>query len=295
MDRPEPLKLSSGNLELHLEPGIGGSISGFTFSADGEVWPIFRPAPKNEPSVLEMSSFPLVPWVNRVRDGMFMFRGQQVRLSPDPSIDPSPLHGHGWLGAWTVESAEATAASLGFRYPGGEWPWTYSARQDFTLDPAGISITLECTNESEEPMPCGLGHHPYFLCGPDTRLDTQVACAWTIDERVLPVEKVPAQGRFSLSNRQICAQDLDHGFGGWGGRASISDPAWPFRVEFSSPTAGFFQVYSPASGGFFVAEPVTHANAAMNAPEEEWPELGMAVLDPGRTMTLETRFDVIAG
>ena len=43
-------------------------------------------------------------------------------------------------------------------------------------------------------MPCGLGQHPYFPCGPETRIDTQVADVWTIDEHVLPVEKVPADG-----------------------------------------------------------------------------------------------------
>ena len=51
---------------------------------------------------------------------------------------------------------------------------------------------------------------------------------------------------------------------------SISDPDLPFRIEMSSPDARFFQLYSPASGGLFVAEPVTHANAALNAPEAEW-------------------------
>ena len=62
----------------------------------------------------------------------------------------------------------------------------------------------------------------------------------------------------------------------------------------SSPDARFFQLYSPASGGLFVAEPVTHANAAMNAPEEEWAELGMRVLEPGETMSLTMRVDVLA-
>jgi aldose 1-epimerase len=41
-----------------------------------------------------------------------------------------------------------------------------------------------------------------------------------------------------------------------------------------------------------VAEPVTHANAALNAPEAEWPELGMHVLEPGAEMRLDMRLDV---
>ena len=61
----------------------------------------------------------------------------------------------------------------------------------------------------------------------------------------------------------------------------------------SSPDARFFQLYSPTSGGIFVAEPVTHANAALNAPEEQWPELGMRVLEPGEEISIDMRLEVI--
>jgi aldose 1-epimerase len=60
----------------------------------------------------------------------------------------------------------------------------------------------------------------------------------------------------------------------------------------SSPHAAFFQLYSPESGGLFVAEPVSHANAALNAPEEQWPELGMRILQPDEEMTLTMRLAI---
>jgi aldose 1-epimerase len=154
-------------------------------------------------------------------------------------------------------------------------------------------VVLSCTNLSDDPMPCGLGQHPYFHCTPDTVLDTQVESVWTIDEDVLPVAQQPAQGRYDLRARRVCGQDLDNGFGGWGGRAVIADPSLPVRIEISSPDADFFQLYSPRSGGIFVAEPVSHANAALNAPEAEWPELGLRVLERGETMRLTMRIDVI--
>ena len=117
---------------------------------------------------------------------------------------------------------------------------------------------------------------------------------WTIDEQVLPIERVPATGHFDLADRAVCGLGLDHGFGGWGGRAELSDPDWPFALVMSSPDADFFQLYSPESGGLFVAEPVSHANAALNAPEAEWAELGMRVLAPGEEMALSMRLDVTA-
>ena len=288
------LELVRGPLRLRLAPARGGGIASFDCCAvsDGKI-PIFRPLDESETSPVALASFPLVPFVNRVRDGTFVFRGRRVTLARNLLPDPSPLHGQGWLAAWTVERAEADRAELAFRHDPGEWPWAYEARQSFALDETGLVLDLTCTNRAAEPMPCGLGQHPYFPCTPDTRIDTRVESVWEIDERVLPVAKLPAAGRYDLTDRPVCGQGLDHGFGGWIGRATMTDPALPFRLEMSSPDAHFFQLYSPASGGLFVAEPVTHANAALNEPEERWRELGLRVLEPGETMSLTMRVDVL--
>lgn len=286
--------LASGSLSLQLAPARGGGIARFDCCAvsDGKQ-PIFRPLDEIETSPVALASFPLVPFVNRVRGGAFSFRGRRVTLARNMPPDPSPLHGQGWLAGWEVERCAASAAELVYRHEPGEWPWAYEARQVFALDEGGLTVELTCTNRSDEPMPCGLGQHPFFPCTPATRLDTEVESVWTIDGNVLPVERIAATGRFDLSDRLVCGQGLDHGFGGWGGRAVITDPALPFRIEMSSPEARFFQLYSPAGGGLFVAEPVSHANAALNEPEESWPELGLRVLQPGETMTLTMRVDIL--
>jgi aldose 1-epimerase len=289
------LTLSHGALTLVLAPSRGGSIARLDYrGADGTTMPVLRGADgARTAGVLDMGSFPLVPYVNRIRDGRFAFRGRQVALAANLPGDPSPLHGQGWLSSWDVDSQTESDVKLSFRHAAGEWPWAYYAAQHFLLDGGGLTAILSCTNRSREPMPCGLGHHPYFPCGPGTVLDTAVDSAWTVDDKVLPVEKVPAKGRYDLTNRRICGQDLDNGFGGWSGVARIATPGQPFRVEMSSPDVRFFQVYSPASGGLFVAEPVSHANAALNEPEEAWAALGLEVLEPGETLSLEMRLDVI--
>lgn len=293
MPDDQQLTLASASLELSLSPSVGGAILGFWWTAqDGSRTPILRECHSARPNVLDMASFPLVPYVNRIRGGSFTFQDDEVRLKPNMAGDISPLHGQGWLSPWQVESADRRSARLRFVHEAGEWPWAYEAFQDFALDDAGLTVVLTCRNVDDRAMPCGLGQHPYFPCGPETRMNTEVETAWTIDEHVLPLEQVRADGRFDLQDRLVCGQDLDHGFGGWGGRARMSDPAWPFELELSSPTARFFQLYSPASGGIFVAEPVSHANAALNAPEDEWPVLGMEVLQPGQASELTMRLDV---
>ena len=286
------IKLASGSLELILAPEVGGSIARFDHVSRLGKREIMRGCTGVPESALAASSFPLVPYCNRIRDGRFSFRGREIVISRNVASDPSPLHGDGWLAPWQVERADEAEAELLFVHQPGEWPWSYEARQQFQLDPAGLTLRLACRNLSGDPMPCGLGQHPYFPCNDETRLDTGVTHVWSIDEKVLPVEKVPATGRYDLNERLVCGQDLDNGFGGWSGSAQMRTPGDPFAIEMRSDDADFFQLYSPSSGGIYVAEPVSHANAALNEPEERWPELGLRVLGPGEEMSLTARLNI---
>src|SRR5437763_16944474 len=104
------ITLCAGKLRLELSPSIGGATSAFQW-IDGEASrPILRKSHTPLEKVLDAASFPLVPYVNRIRDGRFTFRGREVRLAPNMAGDPSPLHGQGWLNAWrTIELSERNA------------------------------------------------------------------------------------------------------------------------------------------------------------------------------------------
>ena len=182
-----PLTLSSDILELQLSPSIGGAISDFSWKAGGGRRAILRESHTPLQNVLDASCFPLVPFVNRIRGGCFTFRGRQVCLSPNMAGDSTPLHGQGWTSPWRVESSSELEAVLAFDHRSAEWPWTYQARQHLRLEDNALHLQLTCRNTSDEPMPCGLGFHPYFPCGPDTRIETEVGQVWTVDKAVLPV------------------------------------------------------------------------------------------------------------
>ena len=286
------LSIFSDILELRLSPSIGGAISDFVWKGGGGRRSILRESHTPLENVLDASCFPLVPFVNRIRGGSFTFRGRQIRLTPNMPGDPSPLHGQGWTSPWRIESVAGAEAVLAFDHRSGKWPWAYEARQRFSLEDNALHLRLSCRNTSGEPMPCGLGFHPYFPCGPDTRIETGVDDVWTVDRDVLPVARMPAEGRYAIGDDPACGRGLDNGYGGWSGRTVLTDPGWPYEIELSSPSARYFQLYSPETGGILVAEPVTHANAALNEPEADWARLGIQVLEPGEEMTLDARIAV---
>lgn len=287
------LTLRAGALEAVLQPGIGGSIVRFDRVVGPHRQPLLRGADGAISDVLDAGSFPMVPYVNRIRGGTFACDGQTITLPRNKSDDASPMHGQGWRAAWEVLSEGPQHASLTYHHAADAWPWEYLAAQHFTLDEQGLSLELTCCNLSPLRMPCGLGFHPYYPCNGETVLDTAVASAWTIDADVLPVGNVPATGRYDLKARRICGQSLDNGFDGWSGTAAITWPGEAASLRMSSPDAGRFQVYSPAQGGLFVAEPVQNANAALNAPQHEWPALGITLLEQGEIAKVSARFEVI--
>ena len=283
--------LKNGRLSVVLAPDLGGSVLAFDLNDGGVRVPLFRRAPDHANHVLQVASFPVVPFANRIRNGRFTVDGREIRLAPNMGGEKYPLHGQGWRSRWRVEKASASEAELSFSHPAGEWPWRYIARQHFALSEQALDIALTCRNMSESAMPCGLGQHPYLPCDTETILDLKAEGVWTIDHDVLPVARAPATGRYDLRQRRICAAGLDNGFDGWNGRAEILWPACKYGLRITSDGTRL-QVYAPASGGFFVAGPVTNQNAAFNLPQAQWGAAGITLLKPGEQLRFRTRFEL---
>ena len=93
--------LSREPFTLTLAPECGGSVTRFIYYRPGAAKiPLFRVVEGEPDNPLDCASFPLVPFVNRVRHGHFRFRGRDVTLAQNLAGDPSPLHGQGWKAAW---------------------------------------------------------------------------------------------------------------------------------------------------------------------------------------------------
>ena len=285
------LILHADGLEAGLKPHAGGAFTHFCdLSSSGPV-DLFRRGDAGSDDPLDSAGFPLVPFCNRVRDGRFRFCGREIVLPPNMPGQKHPLHGQGWRGPWSVVEAGHSFAEITFQHEAGDWPWTYDSRMTVMLKDRGLEVVLACRNLSDEPMPCGLGLHPYYPCDAETVLDTGVTEVWTVDDEIMPVQTAPATGRYDLRRRKVCGQGLDNGYEGWSGEAVLRWPSSGRGLKLTSE-APRFQLYSPKEGGLIAAEPVTNANAALNRREAEWENLGLWILEPNQSAQLTARFEV---
>jgi aldose 1-epimerase len=299
----ELVVLAAGELQVVLAPQAGGSIASFTRRwregrSQRELhW--LRPATASGLAAcnpLDMASFPLVPFCNRIRDGRASFEGREIRFPPNhPSEDaPHPLHGIGWLRSWRVASAAPTQAELALEVRATEaWPWRFSATQQFRLDPNGLSVTMTITNDDTAPMPAGIGHHPYFPHHAGTRITSPAHAMWRGDAEVMPVDLQTTGAVERLAQGvQLSELDLDNNFVGWQHHTRIDWPAdlhGPQRsllMEADAPL-DYFVLYCPKGYDYFCAEPVSQCTDWLNLlPQYGREPLGGARIEPGQTLAV---------
>lgn len=285
------MRLETGDLALDLAPEAGGAIARFAVGGRD----VLRPLPSDSRDPLQAGCFPLVPYANRIAGGVFSFRGCPVRLSPNMAGEPHPLHGQAWRGSWAIASAARHAAVLTYRHkPGdGGWPWPYEALQAFTLTTAGLGVRLTLSNTGEEPMPAGLGLHPYFAARTQAALTARVDGVWLTGPDRLPTVHAPASAVADLGAGLTTppAAAIDNCFTGWDGFARIAIPGLERSVALrASPALRWLHVYAPVDGNFVCAEPVSHRPDAMHA--EDPTAQGWRVLEPGARWAVWLRFDL---
>ena len=248
-----------------IAPEQGGAIA--RLLKDGI--DILRPvkAEQGPDGVLGMASFPLVPFANRIGQGVLRLGDDVQRLSPDAAALPHAHHGHGWRAEWQVEQAAADHAVLTLAHDGGQgWPWRYEARQSLRLDDDGLCVAIEIRNgDGHGPMPSGAGIHPYFRRTPDSAIAITSDRVWCNDEGGL-ASHAASDGRFR-SGKMVSVDSLEgcDNFFVASGEACIATREGAIHLS-GSPIAGF-HIYVPAGKAFFCVEPVSHAPNAFGRGE----------------------------
>jgi aldose 1-epimerase len=296
MGEPLTLTLSRGDLTLAVAPSIGGAISGFWRNGLA----LMRETPEQalrDGLVRLTSSYPLIPYSNRIAQGRFSFDATDHRLALNFGDHPHSIHGNAWQKPWKIaDTADARCRLVLQHHPlgdeGMDWPFAYRAEQHFDLDPEGLTLTLVLENEDHRAMPAGLGLHPFFPKRPGIRLQFATEGVYLNGEDSLPTDSVPVPEGWDYRDlRDLGEPRVDNCFKGWNGTALILFEAEKTALRLQAdPLFSHLVVYVPAGRDFFAVEPVSHMNNAINRPDIA--DHGLRVLRPGERLTAKVRFQV---
>jgi aldose 1-epimerase len=284
------VQLESGNQRLQLAPALGGSIAAWDWKSADEWTPLFRPWDRCSEDLYTVACFPLAPWSNRITQGGFEHDGIFHPIKPNRAGEPYPIHGDGWLQPWQVAAQTDSSIRLALEshaFDGN--PYHYRGTQTFTLLPNGLSIELEVTHLGEQPLPYGLGLHPYFVRNAATRLRAKTDGVWLSDADAIPTTHTGAFPPTWDYNTPSPLEGplIDNCFTGWDGEAVIAYPDRGLSLTLSmADSKGYLLMYRPPGLPYFCIEPITHPIDAFHMPGRP----GLSNLATGGSLSLKAEF-----
>jgi aldose 1-epimerase len=239
----------------------------------------------------------LAPWPNRVGDGHYRFAGTEYQLPITEVARGNAMHGLVFPIEWRIVEQAESSVLLALRLqPTRGYPFRLDLQIAYAVAADGLRITLETTNTGVTDAPYGCGAHPYLTAGTakvdDTVLQFAADERLEVDERMLPVDRVPVAGTpydFSAAHA-VGDLVLDTAFTGLTydddgiGRATLTDPDTGSGVQlWWDATHRWVQLYTadrpdPAQNRVALAvEPMTCPPDAFRSGDD------LITLAPGET------------
>jgi galactose mutarotase-like enzyme len=191
---------------------------------------------------------------------------------------------------------------------GGRWPSSTEVEIAWRLADGGLELAVTARNRGAEPLPMGIGWHPWFALPSGRREQARLripasrrALANDYDE-VLPTGEIAAVAGTPYDFRQGRALGglyLDDCFTGLepGPLAvELTDPAsgLGLRLITASPAVKAVQVYAPLDRPVVVIEPQFNLADPFSPVWAEGVDTGMAPLEPGQAVDYRVRLELFA-
>ena len=169
----------------------------------------------------------LMPWPNRIRDGLWHHDGVVQRLAlTEPELS-NAIHGLLRYAPYRLlERSPGSVTLAATVFPQAGYPFLLDTTVRYALTDDGLEVTHTVRNMGRQAAPVALGAHPYPKIGgvPTEDLVLTIAAQTHIDvdDRQNPVGESTVVGtRFDLrAGRRVGDIDLDDGFGGVGAESS---------------------------------------------------------------------------
>ena len=284
------MELNNGKLRLRLDPEIGGSIVDFSVKPEGQWIQIMRPGEEPLSKSSNASSFVLIPYSNRLRDGRFSFADKSYQLR---NAEKHAIHGDVRDRPLTV--LEHTEDGVVLEFNSQEvsdlnFPFRFSARVTYALVGFELTSRIKLMNTGNEPMPAGCGFHPYFhrrLPGStgEVELQIKVGGVYPGDTPLPTGPAVPIGPEQDFSIQRSLNRVLDHCFAGWDRRALIEWPGSGVTARIQADQGMEHVIlFSPEGQDFFALEPVTNSNDGFNLLAQGYTNCGVVILKPGEAL-----------
>lgn len=289
------ITLFDGAAEAVVVPGLGAGLAAYDLVEADRRTPLFRPCKNlSRWQPFDLANNLLLPWSNRISCGGFSFAGKFHPLAPNLEGEPYPIHGNGFFRTWTVEAVAAASVELSLT-SNGPGPFRYAARAAYALRSGALTMRLSLVNLADEPLPYGLGFHPWIVRTPETLLRAKADRIALETSDHLPSGTAPVSSRPDWDFEaplKLPSGWINNAFLGWDGRAEVIWLDRKLALDIAAdPPLDVCIVYSPSdTADFFCFEPVTHPVDAHNAcggPEAN----GLAILEPGASLTATCRFE----
>lgn len=158
----------------------------------------------------------LTPWVNRVRNGNYSFKGKNYQLPINEPALGNAIHGLLARAPFTLIQQSDSSVTLEHAYKGEEpnYPFPFTFRYCYTLtDEGALEITFEAQNTGTNPMPFACGWHPYFSFPNTTAADLTIKfhpiSRFLSDSQMIPLKEENLQGQTEFIFSQ---EKVDHVF-----------------------------------------------------------------------------------
>jgi aldose 1-epimerase len=258
------VKLTQGRLSAELHPALGARIGRLCRHDETGAFDYLIPldAAHFDPAKWQRAGcFPMLPYTNKFAGNTFAWGNQLIRVA-DPAT-PALLHGWGMRKPWRLDDLSDTHCTLTHAAPATEsWPWAYRAELRVTLSPDGIDLSLELVNCSVQPMPVGLGLHPYFSIDSGLEAKVEAITRWqasaTSDGLPVVRESLHEPLRLELQRHALPQATLTWFCETRETRAVIDYRDAGRRITLTSHQARHLVVHYRAGEQFLCLEPSSH-------------------------------------
>ena len=289
--------LENQYLRTKISPVVGGSIFSFQYNLDSNWVDVMRPTPQaaldnNEPG--NFSSFTMLPYSNRIENGVLNFLGQAYQLEINHPSNHA-IHGDVRTRTWKIKEQTNTKLVLTFDsqdYPDISWPFPFIAQADFGLEDTKFITKLSILNNSDQEMPAGFGIHPYFV-RQLTAADDQVLVELPTkgiypDQEQIPTgpwQAVPEELDFS-QEKELTTKFIDKCYRSGNNSAYIKWVKSGVKLDFLwDDIYQHLILYCPKDDQrYFAIEPVTNCNNGFNMAEKGISDTGTVYLQAGQKL-----------